>query len=151
MTNVAKQLLTEEEGRRAQPYYDSHPEKFVTAGIGRLLDPRRPCPLPDEIIDRLFEIDYAEKLAQARQIPGFGRLNEIQQAALISMVYQMGFEPFDGDGIADFGKMLTALAAGDVKRAAAEGLDSKWAKIDSPRRAQRQMKMLASGVWVPRS
>lgn len=147
MSNVAKQLLTEEEGRRAQPYYDS--KGYVTAGIGRLLDPRKVCPLPGEIIDRLFEIDFDEKSLQAEQISGFDRLNEVQKAVIVSMVYQMGMEPFDGDGFKDFTLMLRALAKGDVRKAAAEGRDSKWAKFDTPTRAERQMKMLESGVWVP--
>ena len=127
----AKQLLTEDEGRKAQPYYDT--KGYVTAGIGRLLDPRKPCKLPDEIVDRLFDIDFEEKRAQAAQLPGFDRLNQVQQAAVISMVYQMGYA-----GVLGFPGMLKALAAGDVARAAREGLDSKWAREDSPRRAQRQ-------------
>lgn len=141
------QLLIEEEGRRAQPYYDSM--GFVTGGIGHLLDPRKPCPLPESVIDIMFYYDLAEKHGQASMIPGFSRLNEVQRAVLISMVFQLGFEPFDGDGVKDFTNFLAALARGDVKGAAAEGLDSKWAKKDTPRRAQRQMKMLSTGFWVP--
>lgn len=147
MSKVARDLISEEEGRRAQPYYDHL--GFVTWGIGHLADPRKTCPVPDRIIDLMFDFDYAEKWALARQIPGFSALNEVQQAAIISMVFQMGFEPFDGDGFKDFTNFLAALKKGDVKKAAAEGLDSKWAKVDTPRRAQRQMRMLATGLWVP--
>lgn len=149
MSDVAKQLLTEEEGRKVQPYYDS--KGLGTVGVGHLVDPRRVCPMPGEIIDRLFEIDFDEKSLQAEQVPGFDRLNEVQKAVIVSMVFQMGMEPFDGDGVKDFTKMLGALAKGDVKRAANEGRDSKWAKFDTPTRAERQMKMLESGLWVPRS
>lgn len=147
MSEVARSLIAEEEGREAQPYYDH--KGYVTWGIGHLADPRKPCPVPGRIIDLMFDHDYAEKLALARKIPGFANLNEVQQAAIVSMVFQMGFEPFDGDGHRDFTKFLAALKRGDVKAAAAEGLDSKWAKEDTPRRAQRQMKMLATGLWVP--
>jgi lysozyme len=145
MSGVARKLISEEEGRRNQPYYDNAPEKFVTWGIGHLADPRKSCPVPDPIVDQMFDYDWAEKLAQARQFVGFAALNEVQQAAVVSMVFQMGFE-----GVKGFKKFLIALARGDVKRAAVEGLDSKWAKQDTPRRAQRQMKMLSSGLWVPR-
>lgn len=148
MSKVARDLIVEEEGRKAQPYYDH--KGYVTWGVGHLADPRKTCPVPDRIIDLMFDHDYAEKLALARQIPGFNGLNEAQQAVVVSMVFQMGFEPFDGDGFKDFTKFLAALKKGDVKTAAAEGLDSKWAKEDTPRRAQRQMRMLASGLWVPR-
>lgn len=148
MSKVARDLIAEEEGRKAQPYYDH--KGYVTWGVGHLADPRLPCPVPERIIDLMFDHDYAEKLALARKIPGFANLNEVQQAVIVSMVFQMGFEPFDGDGYKDFSRFLTALKRGDVKTAAAEGLDSKWAREDTPQRAQRQMKMLASGLWVPR-
>lgn len=148
MSEVAKQLLTEEEGRVLGPYHDHM--GFNTFGIGHLCDARRPTPIPGPIVDQMFEYDFAEKEAQARLIPGFQRLNEVQQAAVISMVFQMGMEPFDGDGYKDFRAFLSCLAVGDLKRAAAEGLNSKWAKQDTPRRAQRQMKMLETGLWVPR-
>lgn len=147
MSEIARKLIGEEEGRKAQPYYDHL--GFVTWGIGHLADPRKPCPVPERIVDLMFDHDFAEKLEQARRIPGFANLNEVQQAAVISMVFQLGFEPFDGDGFKDFTNFLRDLAKGDVKQAAVDGLDSKWAKIDTPRRAQRQMKMLASGLWVP--
>lgn len=148
MSEIARTLISEEEGRRAQPYYDHM--GYVTWGIGHLADPRRTCPVPERIVDLMFDYDYAEKLALARRIPGFMNLNEVQQAVIVSMVFQMGFEPFDGDGYRDFTKFLAALKRGDVQTAAAEGLDSKWAKQDTPRRAQRQMKMLSSGLWLPR-
>jgi lysozyme len=143
MSNVARLLLTEEEGRKKQPYYDHL--GFVTGGIGRLLDPRKPCPLPDEVIDLLFKHDFAEKSAQAAaSFPNFDRLNEVQQAVLISMVYQLGLE-----GVLDFHNMVSALQRSDVRDAAKQGRDSKWAKKDTPERAERQMRMLETGIWVP--
>lgn len=148
VSKIARDLISEEEGRETQPYYDHL--GYVTWGVGHLADPRKRCDIPGRIVDLMFDHDYAEKLALARQIQGFAGLNEVQQAVVVSMVFQMGFEPFDGDGFKDFSKFLAALKRGDVKTAAAEGLDSKWAKEDTPRRAQRQMKMLASGLWVPR-
>ena len=145
MSKIARDLISEEEGRRAQPYYDNAPEKYVTWGIGHLADPRKPCPVPDHIIDAMFNHDYAEKTLQASVLPGFKDLNEVQQAVVVSMVFQMGFTRVQG-----FRKFLAALKRGDTRMAAVEGLDSKWAREDTPRRAQRQMKMLASGLWVPR-
>lgn len=147
MSDSAKRLVMEEEGKSTLPYWDHN--GFVTWGVGHLCDPRKPTTIPDHIVDDMFDYDFNEKVRQARRIPGFSKLNEVQQAAVISMVFQMGFEPFDGDGYRDFKNFLRALAQGDVNKAAAEGLDSKWAKIDTPRRAQRQMKMLATGLWVP--
>lgn len=148
MSEVARKLIEEEEGRRTQPYYDHM--GYVTWGVGHLADPRKICPVPGRVVDLMFDHDYTEKLALARQIPGFSDLNGVQQAVVVSMVFQMGFEPFDGDGYKDFAKFLAALRRGDTRTAAAEGLDSKWAREDTPRRAQRQMKMLSTGLWVPR-
>lgn len=148
MSEIARKLLVEEEGRSNLPYRDHL--GLVTWGIGHLCDPDKPTPVPDPVVDLMFEYDFMEKAAQARKISGFQRLNEVQQAQIISMIFQMGFEPFDGDGFKDFSKFLGALQVGDVRRAAVEGLDSKWAKKDTPRRAQRQMRMLETGLWVPR-
>lgn len=144
-----KQLISEEEGVKQQPYYDNTPEKFVTGGIGCLLDPRKPCPLPMDVVQLLYQHRLDEKRAQASTVPGFDALNDVQRAVIVSMVYQMGFEPFDGDGHRDFTNMLLALKARDVHAAANHGRDSKWAKIDTPQRAERQMRMLETGVWVP--
>lgn len=143
MSKIARDLIVEEEGRKAQPYYDHM--GYVTWGIGHLADPRKSCPIPEHIIDAMFDHDYAEKMLQASVFPGFKELNEVQQAVIVSMIFQLGF-----DGVREFKKFLAALKQGDVKTAAAEGLDSKWAREDTPRRARRQMKMLSSGLWMPR-
>lgn len=143
MSEVARQLISEEEGRKAQPYYDHL--GFVTWGIGHLADPRKPCPIPDHIVDAMFDHDYAEKMLQASTFPGFKDLNEIQQAVIVSMVFQLGF-----DGVKGFKKFLGAIKQKDYNGAALEGMDSKWARQDTPRRAERQMKMLSTGLWVPR-
>lgn len=147
MTSL-RQLLIEEEARVPYAYHDS--KGLLTIGVGHLIDKHAGGRLPDLIIDALLDYDIAEKSGQAARIPGFERLNEFQRAAIIAMVFQLGFEPFDGDGFKDFSDMLRALAAGDVQAAAAAGRDSKWCREDSPLRAQREMKMLESGLWVPR-
>lgn len=143
---MLEQFLSEEEGISKQPYYDTR--GYVTWGIGHLGDPRLICPVPMEIIKLMFKYDQEEKIAQAMTIPGFSKLNELQQTMLVSMIFQMGFEPFDGDGFKDFAKFLAAIRDGNIARAAAEGLDSKWAREDSPKRAQRTMEILRTGVWV---
>lgn len=143
MTSLAAKLIEEEEGRRAQPYYDSL--GYVTVGVGHLCDPRRPCPMPEHVIDALLDHDLAEARESASHLPGWSRLNEVQQAVLVSMVFQIGVA-----GVRGFRKMLEALAAGDFRAAAREGRDSKWARADTPRRAERQMRMLETGLWVPK-
>lgn len=149
MDDPLSQLLIEEEKRGLQPYYDS--KGFCTVGVGHLVDPRRICPMPASIVEALFQADMAEKRALALRVPGYERLNEVQRAVLVSMIFQMGFDPFDGDGHRDFTKFLACLAAGDVVGARLQMLDSKWARTDSPKRALREANMMGSGLWVPRS
>jgi GH24 family phage-related lysozyme (muramidase) len=132
--SVLRQLLIEEEGRIPHAY---------------LVDKRRGGRLPDHIIDALLDHDIVEHSQQAERIPGYLLLNEIQRAAIVSMVFQLGFEPFDGDGFNDFSRLLAALRVGDVRRAAAEGRHSRWAREQTPRRAERQMRMLDTGLWQP--
>lgn len=143
MSDAALQLLNEEEGRVPHAYQDHL--GFWTIGVGHLIDQRKGGRLPDHIIDVLLAHDLEEKSLQAQALPGWERLNEVQQAVLISMVFQLGIE-----GVRGFRNMLAALSAGDLSKAAAHGRASKWAREDTPRRAQRQMRMLESGVWVPR-
>jgi GH24 family phage-related lysozyme (muramidase) len=139
-----KQLIAEEEGLKQQPYYDNTKERYVTWGIGHLADPRKPCPIPMEIVQRMFAIDLEAKRADAKRVPGFDRLNEIQQAAIISMEFQLGHI-----GLLGFRDMINELARGDARTAAKCGRDSKWWREDTHPRAERQMQMLESGLWVP--
>jgi hypothetical protein len=43
---------------------------------------------------------------------------------------------------------MAAMEARDYASAAAAGLDSDWARIQTPGRAKREMQMLASGQWI---
>ena len=51
---------------------------------------------------------------------------------LANMVFQMGLR-----GVQGFKRMMASLQAGDYAGAKREALDSKWAKVDSPKRAER--------------
>ena len=51
---------------------------------------------------------------------------------MIEMSFQMGIR-----GVSKFRKMLVAMEKADWEEAAKEMLDSKWAKKDSPQRANR--------------
>jgi GH24 family phage-related lysozyme (muramidase) len=139
----AEQLIGEEEGRRRLVYPDSR--GFSTIAIGCLVDGRvkGAAGLCDAAIDAQFAHDSATARATASRFPGFADLNPVQQAALISMAFQLGAGPL---GWHDF---MAALTAKDYSAAKAAGLDSAWAKEETPRRANREMDMLATGVWVP--
>ncbi len=143
MSALLRRLLIEEEGRVPHAYQDHL--GYWTIGVGHLIDERKGGRLPEHIIDALLEYDMDEKIGQARTLAGFDQLNEVQQAVIISMVFQLGI-----NGVKGFRNMCAALAMGDAKTAAAHGRDSKWWRQDTPRRAERQMRMLETGIWVPR-
>lgn len=147
MMEIDKQLIIEEEGVKYEPYYDHL--GFVTWGVGHLCDPRRPTPIAPEVVQLQLGYDLKAKREEARRFPGFDRLNEVQQAAIVSMVFQMGAEPFDGDGFKDWRNFCAAMRAGDWKLAAKHGRDSLWRREQTPARAERQMRMLESGLFVP--
>ena len=64
-----------------------------------------------------------------------------RQRALVNMCFQMGTQ-----GLAKFRKMVAAIMRDDWATAQAEALDSKWARSDSPARAQRVAHMLGRGA-----
>jgi len=135
--DLAHQLVSEEEGRIAHVYKDS--EGFWTIGVGCLVDARKGGALCDEAIDAQLEHDMALARQRAAALAGFGQCNDVRQAVLVSMCFQLG-------DLADWPNFRSALARGDYEAVAAHGLDSLWAK-QTPGRAQRQMSMFRTGVW----
>lgn len=130
---MSRELIKNEEGLSLKPYLDS--KGLITIGYGRCLDTK---PLTKREAEYLFEADYADACVEAGKYSWFLSLNEARQGVIISMCYQMG-------SIDTFKKMIAALEIGDFNTAADEGLDSKWAKHDSPARAKRHMKVLRNG------
>jgi hypothetical protein len=57
------------------------------------------------------------------------------------MCFQLG----DLHGWPDF---KGALAMDDYEAAAAAGMDSEWARTQTPVRAKREMDMLRTGIWI---
>lgn len=148
------QTIVDEEGFRAEPYLDT--KRLWTFGIGFCLERTYiTCPmwkylLDNKLIDIRITREGAEYLTQQRLdvlaigVPrlfkNWHALNEVRRNVLLSMAYQMGVE-----GLAEFRNMRAAIDRGDFKEAAKEGLDSKWAKVDSPARAKRHMLQLERG------
>lgn len=142
MSDLAEKLIAEEEGRSAAVYRDTR--NLLTIGIGCLVDPSmRGAGLCDAAIDTQFAHDSARARQLAADLPGYQRLNEVQQAVLVSMCFQL-------PGCVHWPHFTGALAMGDVKAAAAAGRDSDWWRIQTPKRAEREMQMLETGVWQPR-
>lgn len=111
--------LQQHEGRRAHVYRDTVGK--TTIGVGRNLEDRG---LLEDEIDLLLDNDITAAYNDAaRIVPGLNTLSEDRQHALIDMVFNLG-----AAGLLKFRKFLAAVEARDFDRAAAEMLDSKWAK-----------------------
>ena len=140
--------ITENEGYRQSVYECSN--GVPTVGIGQALKDFDPTPeLCKMIIDwqiekKLIQIakDHAQidvatvvskiHLSLSDKIEFYSELPPMIQGILIEQSYQMGIR-----GMMQFKKMLKAMKEKDWKEASSQMLDSKWARFDSPQRAER--------------
>lgn len=144
MTSLAEVLVGEEEGREPCAYQDTR--GLWTIGIGCLVDKSMPgAGLCDDAIGAQFTHDSLRARQSAAKFPHFSDLNEVRQAVLVSMCFQLGEKPLH------WPNFVRALEQRDYNGAATHGLDSDWARDQTPARAKRQMQMLASGQWVHKS
>jgi len=116
---MLKTELVRDEGMRLKPYTDTVGK--VTIGVGRNLDDvgiseTEALDMLDADIDRSIE-------DLERNLPWLFERPEPVQRALVNMCFNLGWPRLSG-----FRKMLAALEAGDYDTAAAEALDSRWAR-----------------------
>lgn len=138
MTDLAQTLIEDEEGRRSHVYPDSR--GYWTIGIGCLVDERTASAgLCDEAINAQFAHDSAAAREWAAALPGFAQLNDVQQAVLISMCFQLG-------SLHDWPNFKAALTLGNMDAVLAAGKASKWYS-ETPQRAERELAMLKTGIW----
>lgn len=137
---AATKLVEKHEGRRRHVYVDT--EGHPSVGVGVNLD--RPGvrqaltrvgadydavragrqDLTDQQIGALLARDVADAVESARAVCGtFDALEVGAQVALVDMAFNLGRA-----GLAGFRGMLSAIERGDFAAAAAEALDSKWAR-----------------------
>lgn len=130
-------LLRRDEDKVAVPYQDS--KGIWTVGYGHKMT----NPLPDYIVESLFQYDVHVAEDSVRELGLWTmRLSECRRAVLVAMAFQLG-----GGGLRGFKRMLAACEAGDYATAAAEMLDSAWARNDSPARAHRMASQMEYDVW----
>ena len=150
---LERDIIREEEYREV-PYLDSN--GLWTFGIGTCLE-RSPLTaaqwkllLDAQTIEVRITLLGAQMLMREKlnsvitslrsSILVWNSLNEVRQRVLISMGYQMG-----AGFVQEFPKFIAAVNRFDWKTAAIEGLDSKWARKDSPNRAKRLMNQFERG------
>lgn len=128
-------MLMADEGFRADLYQDSlgHP----TIGYGTLCRGWSKT-LAAKVMEYMAEEKQA---ALSSAWPAFHRLDAVRQDALVNMAYQLGV-----GGVLRFKKTLAYLERGQYAEAAAEALDSTWAR-QTPARAARVAAMLRTGRY----
>ena len=111
--------LTVDEGRRARIYLDSVGK--VTGGVGRNLTDR---PFSEDEMDLMLKNDIKGAARDLdRRLPWWRQMSEARQNVLANMCFNMGI-----DRLLGFVKALDLMRASRYDAAAAEMLDSKWAK-----------------------
>lgn len=134
--------LIRDEGWRSHPYNCTRGHR--TIGVGHKLMPHEmqaaEAGWTSEQIFKALRQDIHLAVRGCEYIFGRSRFNgfsENRQRALANMVFQMGTV-----GVLKFTKMVNAIYAERWDEAHKEALDSKWAREDSPERAQRVAAML---------
>jgi lysozyme len=140
LTKLQNEIKREEgevkEGGRHVLYFD-HLGK-PTIGHGRILHP--PGGITDAEADYLFMNDLQRLIDELDERMLWWRgESDMRKRALVNMSYQLGV-----NGLLSFKKMLWEMQHGMYKKAAAEALDSRWAK-QTPERAKRIAKMIEQG------
>jgi lysozyme len=128
-------LIAEDEGYRDKPYRCTNGK--LTIGYGHNLEAKG----VSKMVALLMLYEDVQQ-AELEASPYLAALTPVRQAVVISMIYQMGLDGFKG-----FKKMLAAIYQGAWVIAAAEMLDSDWARKDSPERAKQLAEMMRTGRW----
>lgn len=88
----------------------------------------------------LFQISINRAVSDARRVvENFDDLDPNAKDVLVNMSYQMGAK-----GLREFKKMRRAIREGDYQKAAKELMNSSFAQTQTPNRAERLAKQLAS-------
>lgn len=132
-----EQQLIRDEGLKLKLYKDSL--GIYSIGVGRNLEANG---VRESEARVMLRNDVNEAINDCRSLSCFNRLNEPRQAVLVNMRFNIGLTRLRG-----FKKMLAALDDLDYSMAAAEMMDSQWAKQVGPR-ALRLKEQMIRGEWV---
>lgn len=129
-------LIQKHEGYRRTPY--RCPAGKLTVGYGRNLDD---VGIDNEEATYLLHRDIEDAVADLQREPYWNLINEVRQAVLIDMRFNLG-----RGGFIAFRRMRDALAKDDFMGAAAEMRDSQWFRQVGTR-SRRLVKMMETGEW----
>lgn len=126
------------EGLRLMPY--KCPAGKLTIGYGHNLEDNG---ITLEMAEELLKTDLAlARMDVGANLPWASKLCEARQFVLVDMCFNMGIKR-----LLTFKKMLAALEQDYFERAAAEMLNSKWAK-QVGRRAKKLAEIMRKGELV---
>lgn len=145
MIDNVEDFITHLEGRCNRAYKDI--KGHWTTGIGHLIEPDEEY-LINEIlsearIDSIFSRDIGiARLGAERYVKNFDELDDVRQAAVLSMIFNMGAARFSR-----FIHFIAALEHGDFQAAEKEIYNSDWAD-ELPARVEITANMISTGEWV---
>lgn len=141
----AMDLIRQDEGSRLLPYTDSRGN--LTWGIGHLMPPKgNPlCPaavaLLGQSVEAQFQTDYAAIVTGLSGYAWWATLNEVRQAAIADMAFNLGLE-----GFAAFTTFQSCLSSNQWSAAAAD-LRGTLVYQQLPNRYERLATMIQTGEW----
>jgi lysozyme len=132
--------LRRDEGEVLHAYHCS--EGWLTIGIGRLVDAKKGGGITREEAAYLLGNDIQRVTRELQSsLPWVIRLSEPRMGALMNMCFQLGLA-----GLLRFKNTLALIRDGRYDEAAAEMLDSTWAK-QTPERARRLALQMRTDTW----
>lgn len=131
------ELIKKHEDERLKPYLCTAGK--TTIGVGRNLDDNG---IRQDESDLMLSNDLkeCESVLESR-MDHWSALSEVRQAVLINMVFNLGWPRFS-----KFKKCIAAVNDGYFDRAAAEMLDSRWAR-QVGNRAIELSEMMKTNNW----
>jgi lysozyme len=131
------ELIKRHEGLRLKPYEDT--EGHVTIGYGRALNI---VGISTGEAEAMLHHDVADVVGKLGRFPWFKPLGEVRGAVLIDMTFNLGWLKLLG-----FAHFLDAIERGDFEKAAAEMLNSQWARQVGARAVELST-MMKTGQWA---
>ena len=114
---------------------------ILTIGYGTNIDKNHGGFITKEEAEYLLNNRLTSKIQELDSaIPWWRQLSDARQNVLAEMAYQMGTA-----NLLAFHMMLSYLKEGNYESAANAGLQSEWALVQSPERAERLMRILRTG------
>ncbi|MGF1850115.1 glycoside hydrolase family protein [Vibrio lentus] len=118
MKTLATTMIKKHEGLRLKPYRCSVGK--LTIGYGRNLSDNG---ITLEEAEQLLQHNIDEVIQQAQTLPFFSALNEVRQAVIVDMIFNMGLPRFQ-----EFKKTIALIEQQAWQAAANEMLNSRWAR-----------------------